>query len=287
MKSILSIQSHVAYGHVGNRAAVFPLQRLGFDVWAINTVEFSNHTGYGNWRGRILEDELIRELVDGIEARGVLASCDAVLSGYAGSAHTGAAILDTVHRIKSANSQAIYCLDPVMGDVGRGFFVADDIPDFMKQQAVPAADILTPNQFELSFLADQKIDTLQDALAATAILRARGPKAVLVTSLMHENTATSEIEMLLDTEQGAFLVSTPILPLDPAPNGAGDTTAALLLAALLDGFPPETALARTADGIYAIFEETVRQQTRELQLIAAQDRLSGQAMRFRVQKIRE
>src|SRR5256885_6628078 len=150
--NILSIQSHVAFGHGGNAAATFPLQRIGIEVWPSHTVQFSNHSGYGAWAGRVFEARLITELVDGIAQRGVLGQCDGVLSGYMGSAETGAAILDAVARVKAANPRASYCCDPVIGDVGRGVFVRPGVPEFMRDHAVPAADIVTPNQFELDHL---------------------------------------------------------------------------------------------------------------------------------------
>src|SRR6218665_945532 len=150
--NILSIQSHVAYGHGGNASAVFPMQRLGVEVWPIHTVQFSNHTGYGKWKGRVFDGPMIEEVVDGIADRGVLATCDGLLSGYMGSADIGNAILGTLKRVREANPKALYCCDPVIGDVGRGVFVRPGIPEFMREQAVPAADIVTPNQFELQFL---------------------------------------------------------------------------------------------------------------------------------------
>src|SRR5689334_15902291 len=145
--NILSIQSHVAYGHVGNDAAVFPMQRLGVEVWPIHTVQFSNHTGYGAWTGQVFDPAVIHELLDGIEARGVLGSCDGVLSGYLGAPNTAAAVLGAVERVKGVNPGARYCCDPVMGDVGRGVFVDPAIPDLMRAQALPAADVVTPNHF--------------------------------------------------------------------------------------------------------------------------------------------
>src|ERR1044071_7354037 len=157
--NILSIQSHVAYGHVGNAAATFPLQRIGVEVWPIHTVQFSNHTGYGAWTGRVFEAAMITELVRGIAERGVLGRCDGVLSGYMGSAETGAAILDAVAQAKAANPKARYCCDPVIGDVGRGIYVRPGIPEFMRQHALPAADMITPNQFELDLLARQSSGT--------------------------------------------------------------------------------------------------------------------------------
>src|SRR4051794_30764045 len=182
--NILSLQSHVAYGHVGNSAAVFALQRLGIEAWAINTVEFSNHTGYGAWRGRAFDGDLVRELVLGIEERGVLGACDGVLSGYMGSAEIGAAILDAVARVRAANPRARYCCDPVIGDVGRGVFVHPGIAEFMRQHAAPTADIVTPNHFELDHLTGRTTRTTGEVLAAVGALRALGPRTVLVTSLL-------------------------------------------------------------------------------------------------------
>src|SRR5688572_5945451 len=173
--NILSIQSHVAYGHVGNASAVFPMQRLGVDVWPIHTVQFSNHTGYGAWAGRVFDGPMIEELVDGIGERGVLPRCDGVLSGYMGSADIGNAILSTVAKVRAANPRALYCCDPVIGDVGRGVFVRPGIPEFMRGQAVPAADIITPNQFELDFLADSPTETLAQAKEAVRVVQGAGP----------------------------------------------------------------------------------------------------------------
>ncbi|MEO0394141.1 MAG: pyridoxal kinase PdxY, partial [Pseudomonadota bacterium] len=226
-KSLLSIQSHVAFGYVGNRAATFPLQRLGFDVTAVNTVQFSNHTGYGAWTGEVFTADHIAGLIDGVEARGGLDVCAGVLSGYLGDAALGEVVLDAVTRVKGRNPDALFCCDPVMGDVGRGFFVRDGIPEFFRDKALASADILVPNQFELAYLADQPIATLDDALTATASLRQQGPRQVLVTSFEPKEGPPDQISMLLDTDEGAWQVDTPRLPLNPAPNGAGDCTAAL------------------------------------------------------------
>src|ERR671921_895732 len=158
--NILSIQSSVAYGHVGNSAAVFPLQRMGFEVWPVNTVHFSNHTGYGQWRGSVLAAEDVVAIIRGIEDRGVLPDCDAVLIGYMGDASLGEVVVGAAGRIKRLNPKAVYCCDPVMGDAGRGFFVRPGIPEFIKEVAVPAADVITPNQFELEFLTGMEVRDL-------------------------------------------------------------------------------------------------------------------------------
>ena len=286
MKTVISIQSHVAYGYVGNRAAVFPLQRLGFDAIAVNTVQFSNHTGYGEWTGQVFSAEHVADLIDGIAARGVLPTCDALLSGYMGDVGLGQAIVETAGRLKAANPRAVYACDPVMGDVGRGFFVRPGLPEFIREHAVPAADLLTPNQFELEYLVDRKVETLDDALAATAALRARGPRLVLVTSLTRKDASPDSIEMLADTADGAWLVSTPRLPLNPPPNGSGDAVAALFLAHYLKNHDPAQALEQAAAAIYAIFLTTRQLGTRELALIAAQDEFVNPSRRFQATQVR-
>ena len=169
--NILSIQSWVSYGHVGNASATFPLQRMGAEVWAINTVQFSNHTGYGSWTGEVFTGAQIGALVDGIAARGVLPRCDAVLSGYLGDPTVGEAILTAAVRVRAANPAALWCCDPVIGDVGRGVYVRPMIPEFLRDRAVPLADILTPNQFELEWLTGRTVTTLDSARAAVAALR--------------------------------------------------------------------------------------------------------------------
>ena len=155
--NILSIQSWVAYGHVGNASAVFPLQRLGAEVWSINTVQFSNHTGYGHWTGQVYTGDAVRDLVDGIAARDVLRHCDAVLSGYMGDAGIGEAILHAVARVREENPSAIYCCDPVIGDVEEGVYVREGIEEFLRDHALPQADIATPNRFELERLTGLRL----------------------------------------------------------------------------------------------------------------------------------
>lgn len=286
MKTILTIQSHVAFGHVGNRAAVFPLERLGYEAIAVNTVQFSNHTGYGQWTGTVFPPDHIAEVLAGVEARGAFATCDAVLTGYMGDAALGDVVLSTVGRVRAARHGALYACDPVMGDVGRGFFVRPGIPDFFRDRAVPAADVITPNQFELEYLTGLPIADLTTALDAAAAARALGPGIVLVTSLVRDDAPKGVIEMLLDTGEGAWLVATPRLPLDPLPNGAGDCVSALFLAKLLETGDPAAALGHTASAIYAVFAATKAAGLRELQLIAAQDELMAPQRRFTPVKVR-
>jgi len=267
--NILSIQSHVAYGHVGNAAATFPLQRLGVEVWPIHTVQFSNHTGYGAWTGKVFEASLITELVKGIAERGALPRCDGVLSGYMGSAETGAAILDAVAQAKAANPNALYCCDPVIGDVGRGVFVRPGIPEFMRESAVPAADVITPNQFELDLLSGRSSATRADAVAAIDSLHQLGPEAVLVTSLHTDETPDDAIDLVASDSMGRYRVRTPKLPISV--NGAGDAIAALFFAHYLASGSAGEALSRAGSSIYGLLKATADAGSREILLIDAQD----------------
>ena len=276
--NLLSIQSHVAYGHVGNAAATFPLQRIGIEVWPVHTVQFSNHTGYGEWTGRVFEAALITELVRGIAARGALSQCDGVLSGYMGSADTGAAILDAVAQVRAANPRARYCCDPVIGDVGRGVFVRPGIPEFMRERALPAADVITPNQFELELLAGRETKTMADALAAVAALHARGPGAILVTSLHTNETPAASIDMIASDGKHRFLVRTPKLPITV--NGAGDAIAALFFAHYLQSQSVAQALSRAASSVFGILERTAEKGSRGILLIEAQEEIVSPARVF-------
>ncbi len=283
LMNILSIQSHVAYGHVGNSAAVFPLQRLGVEVWPVHTVQFSNHTGYGDWLGRVFDASLIRAVVGGIEKRGALGECDGVLSGYMGGADIGAAILDVVATVKRANPAARYCCDPVIGDVGRGVFVAHGIPEFMRGQAVPAADIVTPNQFELDHLSGRESKTLAQARTAVKALHDLGPRAILVTSLHTDETPEDAIDLLASDETGCFHLRTPKLPLSV--NGAGDTIAALFFAHYLRAGTIGQALSAAGSAIFGVLTKTAEVGSREIQLIAAQDEIVKPSRVFEAKKI--
>jgi len=281
--NILSIQSHVAYGHVGNASAVFPMQRLGVEVWPIHTVQFSNHTGYGAWTGRVFDGPMIEELVEGIAERGVLPRCDGVLSGYMGSADIGNAILSTVAKVRAANPRALYCCDPVIGDVGRGVFVRAGIPEFMREQAVPAADIITPNQFELDFLAGSATETLAQAKEAVRAVQRGGPRVVLVTSLHTRDTPPDAID-LLTGEGGAFWrVRTPRLSVSV--NGAGDAIAALFFVHYARTGSAAAALAEAVASTYGLLKRTAEAGSREILTVAAQDEFVAPSERFPVEAV--
>ncbi len=277
--NILSVQSWVAYGHVGNSSAMFPLQRLGAEVWAVNTVQFSNHTGYGHWTGQVFAPEAVTALVDGIEARGVLGGCDAVLSGYMGDAGTGEAVLDAVRRVRAANPAALYCCDPVIGDTDTGVYVRPGIAELLRERAVPAADILTPNRFELELLSGLPCGSVAHAGAAALALRGRmaggpgaggrGTPAVLVTSLDGADTPGDSLDLLASGADGCWRLRTERLPL--AVSGAGDAIAALFLFHMLREGSARRALERAASSVAGMLRETLRSGGREIALVAAQE----------------
>ena len=281
--NLLSIQSHVAYGHVGNAAAVFPLQRLGVEVWPIHTVQFSNHTGYGAWRGEVFGAGAIRDVMQGIEDRGVLPTCDGVLSGYLGSAEIGGSILDAVARVKLANQRALFCCDPVIGDVGRGVFVRPGIPEFLRERALPAADVVTPNQFELDYLSGFAGKTIEEAVRACGAIHAMGPKTVLVTSLHLEDTPRDSIELLASGPDGCFRVRTPLL--DISVNGAGDAIAALFFFHLLKSGSAAEALSKATSSIFGVLKQTKEAGAREILIVSAQEELVNPSRIFKPEAV--
>jgi pyridoxine kinase len=248
--NILSIQSHVAYGHVGNAAAVFPLQRMGVEVWPIHTVQFSNHTGYGSWKGRVFDAGMINEVVSGIEQRGVLGQCDGVLSGYMGSADIGGAILDAVRTVK---------------------------------KAVPAADIITPNHFELDYLSGRVSKSLQQARDAVKAVHNLGPRIILVTSLHTGETPEDAIDLLASDGSSCFRIRTPKLALTI--NGAGDAIAALFFAHYLRSGSVGEALSRAASSVFGVLLKTAEAGAREIQLVAAQDEIANPSRLFEAEAL--
>ena len=281
---ILSIQSAVAYGHVGNSAAVFPLQRIGAEVLPVNTVNFSNHTGYGAWRGSLIAPEEVRDVILGIEERGMLSQIDVVLSGYQGGVGIGDVIVDAVKRVKAANPSAIYACDPVMGNAKSGCFVAPEIPDLLRDRVVPVADIITPNQFELGYLTGTEPLSLESTLESVDLARAMGPSTVLVTSVERPDREPGTIDMLAVDGAGAWIVTTPHLPFKA--NGSGDVTAALFSAHYRSTGDAAVALERTASSVFDLIELTYKSGDRELQLIQAQDTYANPRLQFTATRVR-
>lgn len=281
--TILSIQSSVAFGHVGNSAATFPLMRLGVQVWPVYTVHFSNHTGYGAWRGPMLRPADVTEVVTGMDERGALTGVDAVLSGYQGAPDMGQAILGAVELVRSQNPGLIYCCDPVIGDVDRGIYVRDGIPQFIRDQVIPAAQIITPNHFELDYLTGAHTTSLAGILAGARQLQGRGPGIVLVTSAVLNDTDADQVHLVAVSDQGAWQVSTPRIGRNF--TGSGDLTAALFLANCLASDDLGQALGDTAASVYSLLRATADLGSDELALVVAQNELVNPSHRFEVNRL--
>jgi pyridoxine kinase len=281
--NILSIGSWVAYGHVGNAAAVFPMQRLGHEVWAVNTLQFSNHPGHGAFRGQFFPADAVREVVNGIADRGLLSSCDAVLSGYLGDAAIGDVVLDAVKSVKSANPNALYCCDPVIGDASPGVYVREGIPEFMRTRALPAADIVTPNLFELQQLTGQPTHSSSEIRVAIDAVHARGPRVVMVTSVEGPETPTDSVDLLASNGSECFRVRTPKLAMTI--NGAGDAIAALFLVHYLTTRSAREALENAASSIFGLLKRTAEAGSREPLLVAAQDEFVTPSVRFDAERL--
>jgi pyridoxine kinase len=281
--NILSIQSHVAYGHAGNSAAVFALQRISVEVWPVHTVQFSNHSGYGAWRGPFVSADAICLVVRGIEERGVLGKCDGVLSGYLGSPDIGEVMIDAVARVKSANPAARSCCDPVIGNTGRGIFVRQGVPEFIKARMLPIADIVTPNQFELEYLADRTTSTMEDLVAAIDAVHARGPRVVLVTSMHIDDTPDACIDLVVSDRINRYRLRTPQLPITV--GGAGDVMAALFFAHHLRSGSAAQATSLAASSVFGVLNRTAEAGSNEMLLIEAQEELVNPSRIFAAQTI--
>lgn len=282
---ILTIQSHVVFGHAGNAAAVFPMQRLGVNVWPLNTVQFSNHTQYKQWKGLVLPPKQIIELTEGIDAIGELANCDAILSGYLGTAEQGREILEVVKRIKSLNPKAIYLCDPVMGHPEKGCVVAPEVSDFLLKEAVSAADYLSPNQLELDSFAGRVPNSLADCIEMAKGLLKYGPKAIMVKHLNYPGKKPENFEMLLVTEKETWHIQRPLLAFPKQPVGVGDLTSGIFLSRLLLGSTLLDAFEFCAAAVHEVLLETQQRGSYELELIAAQDRIAYPRVRFAANKL--
>jgi len=280
---LLAIQSHVVFGHAGNSAAVFPMQRIGVNVWPLNTVQFSNHTQYGQWAGEVLAPAQIPALVEGISNIGELGHCDAVLSGYLGSAEQGRAILAGVERIRAVNPKALYLCDPVMGHPEKGCIVPQEVSEFLLDEAAARADILCPNQLELDSFCGRRAQSLEDCVSMARRLLQRGPKVVLVKHLVYPGRAEDQFEMLLVTAEQSWHLRRPLLAFPRQPVGVGDLTSGLFLARVLLGDSWVQAFEFTAAAVHEVLLETQACASYELQLVRAQDRIAHPRVRFEAQ----
>ncbi|MCX8639736.1 pyridoxal kinase PdxY [Gilliamella sp. B3172] len=287
MKNILSIQSHVVFGHAGNSAAVFPMRRLGVNVWPLNTVQFSNHTQYRQWTGTVMPASHLTEIVDGINAIDELKHCDAILSGYMGSPEQGNAIIEIVKKVKAVNPNALYLCDPVMGHPEKGCFVAPGVAEFLCNSALPMADMMAPNILELEELnGKQQIKNVDEAVVACRELCKKGPKAILVKHLSRAGYRKDRFEMLLVTEQDVWHIERPLVDFgERQPVGVGDMTSGLFLANILLGKSLVEALEHTTSAVYAVMLETLKREAYELQLVAAQNEIETPNQWFKAKRI--
>lgn len=286
MKNILSIQSHVVFGHAGNSAAEFPMRRMGANVWPLNTVQFSNHTQYGKWTGCVMPAHHLTDVVQGIAAIDELKKCDAVLSGYIGSAEQGVHILDIVRQVKLANPNAWYFCDPVMGHPEKGCIVAPGVAEFLCQQALPCSDMIAPNILELEQLSGRKISNVEQAVSAARDLMLKGPRIVLVKHLSRAGYDQQCFEMLLVTTEDAWHISRPLVDFGVRqPVGVGDLTSGLLLVDLLKGEELDKALEHITAAVYDVMLTTHEMGEYELQVVAAQDRIVAPRTQFKAVKL--
>jgi pyridoxine kinase len=266
LRGILSIQSEVVYGHVGNGAARLALQRLAHEVFSIPTVIFSNHTGYGSFAGETIPAAHIGALVEALDKHGMLKGVTAVLSGYLGSADQASVIADVVERVKAANPNAIYCCDPVSGDLPDGAYVSDDVAGGIAARLLPVADIATPNIYELGRFTDRVVKDPHSAIEAA---RALGPSIVLCTSVPSRDP--ERIATMAVTAEAAWLTETPRR--ERVPHGLGDLMAALFLGQWLRSRDIPGALGLATSSVDAILRASVRANSDELLIVQEQNRI--------------
>lgn len=285
MKNVLSIQSHVVFGYAGNKSATFPMQLNGIDVWALNTVQFSNHTQYGKWTGMVIPHQQIPEIVNGIDAIGALKHCDAVVSGYIGSPDQVDEIIKAFHQVKARNPNAVYLSDPVMGNEEKGCVVAAGVREKLIEVALPHADIITPNLFELQQLSGLGVTHFEQAVQAVQHLLTQGPKMVVVKHLGSASKYQGAFDMLLGTENGVWLLSRPLYQFAKDPVGVGDLTAGLFLANLLNGKSELEAFEQMGNAVNEVMEITYNLGSYELQLIEARHAIMNPKAQFSAEKV--
>uniref|UniRef100_A0A6I8PR96 Pyridoxal kinase n=1 Tax=Ornithorhynchus anatinus TaxID=9258 RepID=A0A6I8PR96_ORNAN len=237
---VLSIQSHVVRGYVGNRAAAFPLQVLGFEIDTVNSVQFSNHTGYAHWKGQVLNADELHELYEGLKLNKVN-KYDYVLTGYTRDKSFLEMVVDIIKELKQQNSKLVYVCDPVMGDKWNGegsMYVPEDLLPVYKEKVVPMSDIITPNQFEAELLTGRKIHTQEEALEVMDLLHSLGPETVVITSSDLPSSLGSDYLIALGSQRKTKSDGTKVTErirmemrkVDAVFVGTGDLFAAMLLA---------------------------------------------------------
>ena len=265
--AILSIQSSVIFGYVGNSIARPVLQTLGYDVWCVDTVNFSNHPGYGGFTGSIKEAHKIQEEINGLTNLDILRECDAVLSGYLGEVETAKTVSRTIELIKEQNETAIYLLDPVIGDDDQ-IYVKNGLVEAFKNDLLPKADIILPNQSELGWLSGSKINDLSSLKTASNYLIKCGAKTVVVTGIPEFETLTNYVV----TNDAFWAISTP--KLNRKFSGTGDLFSALFTGAFLRTNDLYNALNFATEGCSLVVSETQKEGSKELSLLPVLKQLS-------------
>mmetsp|Transcript_17179 Transcript_17179/g.32522 ORF Transcript_17179/g.32522 Transcript_17179/m.32522 type:complete len:298 (+) Transcript_17179:118-1011(+) len=294
---VLSIQSHVVSGYVGNKAAVFPLQLLGFDVDVINSVQFSNHTGYPNkWEGDVLNGSQLDALLNGLERNDLLKNTEHLLTGYIGSESFLRAILRVLRTLKKYNSNIRYVCDPVFGDDGK-LYVPAELVDIYRAEVIPLANVITPNQFEVEQLTGVKIRSMEDAMTAVNAIHDIGPEIVIITSMILEGNsdkfsilASHKVQSKGEPIQhSVWCIESPIL--EGRYTGTGDVTSALLLAWSAKNLNDlGSVLEKTVSTMYTLIETTMKQSDgsvagKELKLIQSKNIIENPPQLFKAKKI--
>ncbi|MGH1477799.1 MAG: pyridoxal kinase PdxY [Geminicoccales bacterium] len=277
MPAILSIQSAVAYGHVGNNAATLPLQRLGFDVWPVNTVQLGHHPGYGRFAGHIVEPDRVSVIIDGVLEQAPLATCAGLLVGYLGDVAIADHVIGAWQAIHTKQPGSVFLLDPVIGDDGPGVFVKEAVPAAIRDRLLPLAQIVTPNRFELAWLSGQEVNNIDQARQAAVALLDLGPDLVVATGLSSPDHP-DHLGILAVSRGQTWLVLTPRL--SQHFSGTGDAFSALLLGHFLQAPDTKTTLERAATAIFSLVEITAERGDSELSIVAAQDVMAAPTKRF-------
>jgi pyridoxine kinase len=276
--SVISIQSQVVYGHVGNSAAVFPMQMYGISVMAVPTTLLSNRPRYPTVRGRVLDADLVADLLIGLEERGAIDTCKVVLSGYLGSPQIGEVVAKFIERAMKRNPTLIYCCDPVIGDSDRGVFVEPGLPELFRDRLCPMANILTPNQFELEWLSGEKIETADQLVAAAEALANPSSSTVIVTGACLSDMPQDRIVTFAVEGSSVWRIATPRLL--GSISGAGDLFAALFVSSLIGGSTTAVALADAVSSTYAILEETISAAAQEMRIVQGAASVQNPPVRY-------
>ena len=233
MTLVISIQSQVVMGHVGNSAAVFPMLAVGMEVAPIPTVLFSNTPNYPTLRGHALPPELFADLLLGVSERGLPARADYIVTGYIGSVPVAEQTADFIAEAKRINPRLTYLCDPVMGDSGPGLYVPETIARIFRERLLPMADLATPNQFEVEYLSGDSIGSFDDLRRAASRLNLAPGASLVATGCVLADTPEGQLESVILGPGVASRHTAPRLPV--ATSGTGDLFAGLLTAGLGHG----------------------------------------------------